>query len=369
MNSWNKALIYFLVLFISENAKTQITWEKDKPGYFNPAPPLKINGFRAPAIFDIVNRIPFITHPRGMDVYEGISGELDQFEEHVYTGKLNIAMPKYYRYNNGPVEKEGEYCWLKISINNRSEIMDMHSFLFVDETEKLNLPRMFTDTFPVRYESINGYPVGQTANTTFGNVRLFILNPAHRPAFKQLTREEYLRFWIGKLGLDIAEHQKGLDEGKESMRAIKANSSLNIDMTEMEKINHGMERWVEFLKNKKKYYEKMLAGLTTAEKKSPAFYSMPKEVAVMQDRDGNYPDKISGHLPYEPAEEGPSFKTAPVLKYNPDFYDPKLPKTAMQLMVIIDCFPDDSKEDLKVFLDDNFYPFIAYKELAGLMNK
>ncbi|MFL5742480.1 MAG: hypothetical protein ACJ75B_19810 [Flavisolibacter sp.] len=360
--------LYFSFFLISHCCFAQdITWEKDHPGIFSPPKPVPVKNFNANSIYTIINRIPFITSPKGFDVSENTNLRL---EGNHYEGSLLTGFPKYYRYQNGPIQKQGEYCIHIISINNPSRLFDAHSKVLQTESDHLHLPDIFTDTFAITYKIMNNYPVGYAINTfANSNGRLFILNPRHRACFIPVTKEEFLKLWIGKLGLDIAEREKGMEDLKESIRSLSQNAATKNQTADLEKVQQGSLRWLDFLKEKKKEYERRLSSMSSAEKKEPASYSMPKNVAMMQDRSGNYLEKISGHLPYEPDEGAEAFEVRPLFRLNPDFFDNRLPATSMQLIVFSDCYSEESKDGLKAVLDEEFYPKIDWKDIAALMYK
>jgi hypothetical protein len=358
-------VLFFLSLISGVNAQ-EYTWEKDYPGTFLSSGPSPVKNFKAKEVFDIFNQLPFITRPKGFDVKEVIMITKEESQADVYSGNLIMSIKKYYRYHNGPIEKS-EGPGFKIKINNRNWLMNTKNQPFGTELDQLHLPPVFTDTFPVRYETINGYMVGTAFNLEFGGSKMFILNPRRKALFVQLTKEQFLKVWISKLELEIKETSSGLEESRQTVKSMASNLALKSTMEEMEKINRSTAAWIDFLKEKRAAYEKKLQTMTVAEKALPAFYSMPKEVALRQDSHGKYFEKISGHLPYEPDEGVESFETRPIYIFNPSFYDPNLPKTAFQLMIILYPFDTNSTDELKTTMDENLFSKINYKALAELM--
>lgn len=354
-------LLIVLVLSIGIQAQNNYKWEREHPGALLKPKADPVPGFKSTAIFEVLNQIPMLNKPKGFEVREGASARLDG---KIYKGYLMVGLPLYYRWGTGPLEKQGEYYMTNIYINDREELRNIYSFLLSEETDKLNLPPIFTDTFAVSYQTINGYSVGVSRSRL--NQNLYILNPRKRPCFIPATKEQFIKLWIGKLGLDIAKEKGNMEETKGYLQNMKGNAEVEASMRQTIKLS---ELWLDFLVEKKKRYEQKLASLTAAEKQAPAYCAMPKDMAVLQKK-GVYVDKVTGDLPNELADGIDAESTSPVFQFNPDFFDPKLPKTAFQLIVIKDGFRQGWNEgELMPIVQEGFFPKIDFKQLEALMYK
>lgn len=362
-------ILYSFLSFIfvlAANAQ-DYKWQKDVKGRLYPAKPstnAKIN-----SVFDLVNRIPLIAQPKGFDVQEWyhVSTKENPYPVHLY-----VNFYDYYSYQNGQVQRsEAHVPTVTISVNDPEVLMDNQHFLFHEQTEALHMPVMFTDTFRISYQLMNGYRVGQGVNTQFGRpVKIFVLNPRNIRFFRPVTTEEYLKVFIRKISGDIDEHTKGLVETKKTITEFEKNELLKNSLDDLKKTESGMIKWVAFLRSKKEYYEKKLASLSDRERKAPAIYAMYKKQAVMMDRNGNNSDEISGSLPYEPLESTEdTLATAPLFTFNEKSFDARLPKNSFQLIVISDAFQTDSDKEMKHFFDRELYPSFPFKELEALMYK
>jgi len=327
--------------------------DKNVPGRFFKAPSCKIPGFKIDALFEIINRLPAITQPKGYDVQERFTIST---EGKVYKARLSIPL-----LNPPP---------LHIFINDPQQLMNPQSILFPEETRSLQLPEIFSDTFAITYKKINGVNVGTGIHAEFNsNLLLHVLNPRHSRFFKPVTKEQYLRFWIGKLTLDINRDSKQLEESKSNLKLMADNAALKSTIPEIEKSITAFIKWISYLKAKKQQFQKRLDGLSTDEKKAPAYYAMYTDAPAMIDQNGKYVENISGHLPYEPAEDNDTLNRTPLYNFAKDPFDPKLPKTAFQLIIIKDPFSEGKKNRIKELIDKEFYPLLNFKDIAQLMYK
>jgi hypothetical protein len=357
---------FCLMIMVTLHAQ-DFVWEKDHPGIIRPIPTCPVKNFRANTLFEILHRIPFIAKPIGFDVAHGISVSL---EGKVYQGELLIGFPKYFRYQKGPVQQQEVFCSEAFIINDPWSLMNKNSILFSNETGQLGLPTMFTDTFEIEEKDMNGYPVGYTTSS-FANrgTRMFVLNPRHRPVFLPVTREQYLQLWIGKLKKEVADGWKKDAEFTESIKQFSENPKMKSGVPELEKIQKASQALLRFLDEKRKTYEQRLKALTAEEKKAPAYYSLPTDVANWKDKNGNYKEVITGHMPYEPDEGADAVEVKPLFRFNPEFFDRSLPNTAFQLIALLDCYSEEDHNELKTFLDQEFYPKINFRDIAALMYK
>lgn len=369
-----KSYLSAVILLISFNQAIAqgAKWEKDVPGKLIKAPPSNIPAFKADALFEIINRIPLIKQPKGFNVEEGFRIST---KKKIYTGIAFIQFWRYISYDNGPIKLMSRMDvppTIVFAINNPKELMNEQSILFEQERLELQLqiPVMFTDTFPITYKNINGAGVGTAITTLYDSrKRLYILNPKHTAFFKPITREQYIRFFIGKLGLDIKKDAKQVEENKANFAEIAGNPAMSNSLPELQKIQNGLIKWVNFLKSKKQYYEKKLVELSLKEKNAPAYYAMYSDLATIMDRNGKYVENISGHIPYESAEITDTLYRTPIHTFINNPFDEKLPKSAFQLIVIKDPYWEEAKNEIKDVLDKEFYPNLSFKDMAELMYK
>ena len=340
-------------------------WEKNVPGKLYPAPGCKIPRFKINDVFRIINEIPMIAKPKGFDVKEWFETSTIG---NVYTAKLYLNFYEYYSFDGGPVQLSNSHpTTISIYINDPGQLMNPQSILFPQETKELNLPVMFTDTFTLRPIFIKDSEVLYGISTEFNSrVPLYVLKPKSAVFFKPVTKEQYIRFWIGKLSIDIDKANKQIEENKLNLVKMEKNTSVYTSLPEVKKAHEAFVKWTNFLKEQKQHYQRKLGQMTLDDKKAAAHYTMPTEdIAVMMNREGEYLEKISGHIPYEPAETN----GIPVFTYIKDAFDSGLPKSAIQLMIIEDPYGEGETDELKELLDKQFFPILSFKEIFGLMYK
>ncbi len=352
----------FMLLFILEvNAQKDYKWEREHPGIREKPKGNVVPGFATNRLFDVFNQIPIINQPKGYDVRQSASIRLSG---NLYKGSLLIGFPLYYRWGTGPLQKQVEYHMTHIYINDRDELRDQYSHFMSEETDKLHMPAIYTDTFPVAYKEINGYMVGMARSRV--NQNLYILNPTGRPCFIPVTKEQFVKLWIGKLGLDIAKEKEVLENIKASYAGVKDNPEAVAGLDEGTKMSNLL---IAFYQEKKKVYEQKLASLSSEEKKAPAYAATPRNPMVLQHK-GKLVEKPTGDLYDELADGIDAIKTTPLYIFNPNFFNPKLPKTAFQLIVIKDDHRQGWKDsELVPLLQKEFFPLIDFKQLGALMSK
>lgn len=360
-----------VVLLASSANGQSIKWAKEVAGHFWPAQKTNVSGYKIHTIFDLVNQVPAVAHPKGYDIQEWFSISK---EETPHTIHLYINFYYYYNYQNGPTKRlDAHPPTMTISINDPKALMDDQHYLFKEETDALHLPVMFTDkdTFPVAPQTINSYPLMQGINTIFNRpTRFYAINPKGIRFFRPVTKEEYVKAFLKNLTKDYDQQSKGIAETKKTIEEFEKNEALKNSLNDLKITHQEMIRWVAFLKSKKEYYEKKLASFTAEEKKAPAVYAMYKNAALTHDRYGNSFEKISGSIPYEPLESmEDTLATAALFTFNERAFDPTLPKGSFQLIVISEAHQVDDDRELKLFLDQQLYPFLPLKELAALMYK
>lgn len=360
-------IIVVFALFVGLLARSQGSdWHKDVEGKLFPVTGKSVQGLKADEIFKIINRIPAISDPKGFNVKEWFETSMDG---KTYSARLYVNFYQYYSFDKGPVQLQTSHPYsISIYVNEPKQLMNEQSILFGQEAIQLKSPVMFSDTFGLDYKNTNGYNVGHGINTEFeSNIPIYVLNPGGLSFFRPITQEEYLRFFIGKLGLDIEKDQKQMDANKSD---LANNPLMKSSLPEFEIGQSLLKKWIEFLKQKKQYYEKKLSAFTPAEKKAPASCALHLQSAQLIDENGNYVEHLSGHIPYEPAEEGTdAFKVIPLYTFKKDPFDTKFPKTSFQIIVIKEGFRVDEVNEIKSFLSEQFYPLLSYKDLAVLMFK
>jgi len=91
---------------------------------------------------------------------------------------------------------------------------------------------------------------------------------------------------------------------------------------------------------------------------------------VSVDKKGRNISSITGYLPYELSDNIEEGSTYPLFHFNSSFFDHKLNKTSIQLLVISNSQKEmNEKGSLQELLRKSFFPFIDYKALAALMYK
>ncbi|WP_217652938.1 hypothetical protein [Flavisolibacter ginsengisoli] len=318
---------------------------------------------RIKALFQVMETLAFFSQPKGMDIQENYIFYNSQGNN----GSLIFSMNEFYRDQFGKIHANTEESpAVSVILNKPGVLMDENSIF--NNVEQSSLPVMFTDTFALTYSELNGYRIGQCIDHRFKN-KMFIINPRQSALFRPVNREEYLKYYIGKLNAEIKEDSLHQIEMKEELAPLKINPSLKATLEEVQKINDAMLKYDAFKKKKKQFYEKKLAALSPSEKKQPAYRLGHKDVALPL-KDGKPLNEISGHLEYEPDEENEDlmFKL-PIFTFNNSFIDKKLPDGAITLIVITSPFKENDVHapDLKEVVEREVFPNIPYKFLAERM--
>lgn len=363
------AIVNCLILF-SMNADAQSAiWEKEIPGKLIITRNTKKEDVNINNILSLVNRLICISQPKGFNVHQWFT--TPTLENKVYKGRLYINFYRYYRFDKGPVLLQSSHPKsITISYNDPYDLMNEQSIFLSEESEKLGMPLLFTDTFPLVYTDINGFIVSQGLDTEFDSrVPVFVLNPKKTGYFRQLTNEEYYRFFIGKLDLDISRDTVTLNEGKSMLKEAASNKALASTLPELEKQHKAFSRWIAFLKKKKQWYEKNLAEMPAEQKKYPARFAAYAKPARMMDGNGNYLEEITGYVEYEPLHATDTIFTRPVFTFIKQPFDVKLPVGALQLLVIFHAYSQNEQAGIRELLDKCFFPLLPYRELASLMYK
>lgn len=370
MSCFKNCLSLLLLLWVARAGAQDFKWSKEVAGHFWPAKKSTLPGYQVNQVFDLMNRIPVFSHPRGYDVEEWF--EVSKTGGPHMMG-LYFNFYYYYTYQNGAVQRlDAHPPTVVVSINNPKALMDDQQYLFSGESDALHLPVMFTevDTFAVSYTTVNGYRAGTGINNQFGRpIRFIVLNPKGTRLFRPVTKEEYLKVFIEHYEREIRERDKDSADRRNTLEET-ANNPL-FDQKTIDKLRKdfaAMDKFFAYERSKVAYYKKMLANMDAPERKSPARYAMYKKAPLLYDKNGNYFDTISGELMYAPLESTEdTLATRRLFTFNEKAFDPKLPKSAIQLMVIFEAHQVDDDREFKRFLDRELYPQLPLKELAALM--
>ncbi len=359
---------FFLSLFLlagfqlyAQNDLTQI------PGklYHDSRPEANRPGIRG--IFQTMEKLSFINAPKGMHIQENYISYNKQGDN----GKLLFSMNQFYKDGSGNIKANtDEPPAISVVLNKPDELMDANSIFYNGEDFGKALPIMFTDTFEINYVEMNGFLVGQTLDTRFKNKK-FVLNPKQTALFRFVTQEEYLKYFIATLKKQIAEDSVHQTKMKAELAPLRNNPSFKTTLADIESINEAMLKYFGFMKKKKQFYEKKLAMLSPAEKNAPAYRLGHKDLALPM-KNGKPVEEISGHLEYEPTDDNEDllFKI-PVFTFSENFSSTRLPKGAIQLIVIKSPFIEGDvgsmNNPLKKLVEKEVIPLISYRELAGMM--
>lgn len=324
-----------------------------------------VQGVRTGEVFDVFNKIPFINSPKGYDVHEGRNVMLSA-DKRIYKAFFSIGFPRLYRYKKGKLEKQGEFAHIYLYANDVDMLMEQSGRLFPTETGNFNLPQFFIDTPSITYTPINGTTVG--ISKTWNNFGLYILNPLQTPLFKPLTKEVFAKFWIRKLQSEIEVEQRHLKEKKADLNRFSADPALHALIPDTKTGISINELWINYYEERKSYYEQKLQSMSASEKKEPALGCEPKTQPVAQIK-GSIVEKLTGYLSGELADDIKEAKAYPIFQYNTSFFNPQLPKSAIQLLVIQQAGKLDTKDAFTKQMETEVYPHIDFKALTTLMYK
>ena len=365
-----KAIIIFIlsILACCQLQAQGADWHSEVKGKLHKADYSHSGGVKIREIFDIINKLTCISQPMGFDVKQWYTTPA---AGKVYTGRLYINFYRYYSFDKGPVQLSTSHPKTVVfSYNNPGDLMNEQSIFHQDITSSLNLPVMFTDTFPLQFKDIDGVPVGHGLDTEYDSrVPVFVLNPKNKAYFRPVRMEEYIQFFIGKLSVDISKDVKILDESLLTLAEAVKNPILKDVIPELQLQQKVMEKWIAFLKNKKSLYEKKLASMSAEERKAPAAYSIYTDPARTMDPKGQPVETITGHIDYEPAGDPNAILTKSVFTFANQPFDTKMPKAAIQLLVIFHPNPQGERDEIADLLDEKFFPMLSYKALQALMYK
>jgi hypothetical protein len=360
-----KKLLLYLFIAFSQAAFAQVDYLDKQPGVFHQAKPASVAGFPSYEIYQVFNKIPFINHPVGFDTKEGTSIQLDK-QFNVYTGYLMLGFPRYWRLGD-KIELQGEYYNINIICNTFKSLV--RESILDQDADILHFPQFISDTTPFQYRMINGALVGEgQARPQYWQSRdIFMLNPKQKPCFVPVTTEEYIRFLTQKLTHDIEEDAKSIDNYEKLLVQMRAETPQPKDLPSNERGQTVARNRLDLYKRKLKEYQDKAAHLSEKEKKEPVTVMYPEMILTM-DKKGNPITPLTGYLPYEIYT--PEAKVSKVMKlfhYNMDFFDPKLPKTAVQLMLFFYLNGYEKRDPFETRIRNEVFPSVDFKALQGLM--
>jgi hypothetical protein len=103
--------------------------------------------------------------------------------------------------------------------------------------------------------------------------------------------------------------------------------------------------------------------------KERAYMVFPKKIASVFDKTDQLVEEITGFLDYEMASPDiEARRITPLYHFNTAFFDSKLNKTSIQLMVLAD-MTQRSNDNFESSLSKNFISRIDYKALTQIMYK
>lgn len=326
----NKKLILVILTFLlaytfATAQKAVAIWAAEHEGYYMKTESNDKAQVKAIELLKVLRRLPFFTHPIGFDLSENLHLKV---EDGIYKGSIVLAMPKYYYDYKQRLQKEGEYCHLNIHYNDLAALFDSHKMVLNDENTEL-----YTDTTRISEITMNNYPLGYATSTFAGSgIRMFVINPKRISYAVYATREDFAKCWISKFESEIQSMDK----------------------------NHPYTR---FIREKINYYKNIL-NQPIAERRRPANYSNGDYLGPKDPLLGPY----KGFFPYELSDKEEDSNNY-LYKLNPGFFDKRLPLNAIQVLVFEDGFSERDSDELKNFLDKEFYPKLDYKAIADLMYK
>jgi len=322
-----------------------------------------IPGFKAWEVFEIFNTIDVVNKPEGYDVREGASYRFDE-ETKVYRGFHSIGFPRLYRFQ-GKIERQQEFYHAYVYTNDLEYLYSVYDAVFSEEADRLNFPRFITDTFRIEYQQLNGTRVGKIRFKS--EKQCFVLNPRQTPVFVPVKKEELIKLWIGKLGLEINKTEERIKEFRGYVRQYTGQDGMNEQINGYRREIGLAERWLAYYRERKTFYESKQNSLSPAEKRETALTAVPHtnvgRVNWYQ-REG----KIAGYMPGELADFVDAESSRPLFHLNPAFFDTRQPKTT-QIMVIEGNEPAFNEPSFIQKLENGLYPRINFKLLRDLMIK
>ncbi len=402
----------FLSLWLSITlAKAQgVDWERNEPGKLfsigHSCTLCPVQGsnqaYMNEPITPIVNRVAIFNQPKGFDLHEW---KQSWSKLSIFKANFHFNFYQYYSYEGGKIQlSDGHPHNFSININDPSDLFNEKSVLDLKLPTEIkpsdpwaNLPAMFTDTLELVYKPLNGYTVGEAYDSGW-NYRVWVINPKRIKFFREVTQDEYVRRFLGKLQYDINELENGIAEMKkgpepfpdvdlssvpDSLRdkirktlaearkgAEEVTKSVQPDMEKLLKQN---QKYLAFLRTKQSYFQRMLKTMTAEQRQAPAHLVYYENAAVVVDKDGTTVKKIEGHLqnePYEGVDAAAEIPILPVYTFAKEPFSKTVPKTAFQLITVHNPYDDDAERDqLKAFIKNDGILKINFKALGDLMFK
>ncbi|MGZ3939538.1 MAG: hypothetical protein ACXVLT_13040 [Flavisolibacter sp.] len=317
----------------------KFVWAGDTAGMLYRQKPQTLPGLKTDDVWKIFNETPFLKDRKGYNVEEATYLDSRDANE-IVTGTLAIGLPELYRSSDGVLHPQEEFYTVRISFNKIGDEKKAPGFLFGSVSEKFHLPKVLTDTLRYSYELINGSWIGYKVGND-GEGDLYIINPRMKPLFGVLTKEQFCRIWIAKLQTDV--------ETIKTQTQMDSKISANRLTAYNEKIAA---------------YQQKLNQMSETEKQEQA-YALPY---VQGHKPSNFKENIQNDfdLPYELCDRGKA-GAIPLFTYNESFFDRRLPKTAIQIMMIRGLKHKSRMTHIFPALESGFYSKIDYREVERLM--
>jgi hypothetical protein len=282
----------------------------DKPGQWNPAPPIKPQIVAGATVedqagaaawsnqlFEILHRMPLLAGPKGFEVAPAASAGLENVDHIpglnrpvVLMGTALVSLNPYEKMPQGVLpNSQDAAASIRIAVNDLSELNPggLDDFFKDDQGRFYSTSHELTGT-------IHGFPVyGETVVMTRNEVPLFI----------PVSRGRYVKAKIARMEGRVADAQARRSK-------LAGNSSAASFLPQLNEAIAGQQRYVDALKAQ-------YAAMSGAERDSPAVVSSDggatnlPEFAAADDADGTH-----------------------ILYINPALIDKNLPRTAVQILTV-----------------------------------
>lgn len=157
-----------------------------------------------------------------------------------------------------------------------------------------------------------------------------IKNP-NRPVIVPLTKKEYLSFLIKKMSESLENSKDNLEEIKQDLQNEKKQLNDPKTIPELKKV---LPQMIEI---NKKGIKQMTTGLSELEKMINQFHKEinmePTSPAYIKKDPQSVPGDANGNF-YYPLTTKEDMNSKLLYRINPAYYDPALPKTAIQLIIL-----------------------------------
>lgn len=281
-------------------------------------------------ILNIISKSPAIYPAKGFDVKRSLAINPPS----KFTGTIRVDMDVklllYQLYKKKGVdipEPEGESSSTIFFFTNNLEFITNGASYYGDVCRKLKFP-IFFNQLPISdstadYMELN---FGSSAFTSkFHDFRVRILTRNNKPLFVPLTRKDYLTFLKAFELNRAAEDQGVIDEMKKSIPEYEAAMKNKVTTEEIKKV---YENAIKDIQDKKipQYQQSREEHKQKAQQYNDQISRMPAQEAAFPAYIGE--DYMSPLGKYGRRDGHALYKV------NPDYYDPKLPVSTIQVIVI-----------------------------------